>query len=174
MYEINQEIITYCALAYIIFVIAIFFIIRHKRKNAIKVRIKYPIERIKYVKPERDGHTLIIIKENKRKKIPEWKARFNEKSLQLYRKLLFGGIGFQIDIFPDAAKAIEYNRDVKETKQPKFDKKTSQQFIESEVIKNEGRGEKPPFPNIIIYAILIISMISLVLTFLIFNRFGLM
>lgn len=142
-----------------------------RKRGKLKVRIKTPLgEKERWVKPESDGETLIIEKGSERKKVPEWKAKFSNKSLIRFTKW-FGRMGFAVDIFYNAEKCIEYDYSLSEAEMPKFDKKTSKGYINAEVLKQRGRGLKQELP-FIFWLVVILVFVNLVLSGLTAQRMG--
>jgi len=135
-----------------------------RKRGSIKVRIKTPLgEKTKWVKPQDDGETLIIEKGSDRKAKPEWKAKFTNKSLVPISRWFFRK-AYAVDIFYNAPECIDYDYSLKKGEHPKWDKKTSKEFIEAEVLKQRGKKLKYEMP-MLFWLIFIVSIVNLAISF---------
>ncbi len=134
--------------AYLAIVILYVIFQIHRRRGKIQCRIKTPIgEETRWIKPDFRGNKHYLVFEKEKRKKPGWEAEFSNKSL-IPRSGWYGLRHWLcIDIFPHATKAIEYNFDIPEADQPKWDKATSKAFIEAKILKQMGRRRKTHIPN---------------------------
>lgn len=153
LYTLATILVSLAVFAYVVWIV-------QSRKHSLLVRIKdITGEKTKICKP--NGDNTIQIQKKKRGKVA-WKAKYSRNSL-----IRLSGMfnpPFAIDIFSNSPKAIDYEWELKSTDQPKWDKQTSQEFIDAEALKNRGRGlgNKTPLG---IWIVAILVVVSLVLQF---------
>jgi len=142
---------------------SIFFIILYKVRGKIKVRVKSPVGEKEYLrKPNRDGTSITVFKQ--KKKTPEWTFNFSTKALYFTKKLFFRAL--TLDVFSEATKAIEYDFDLEDTKQPKYRKEEAEEWIQSRSLKKymEGVDSRANMLTMITVILIVVNLaMSLVL-----------
>lgn len=156
------EDLTFYAL-YFVFIIAASSYVLLRNKGKWLVRIKTPAEEYtKWVKPEKDGKTFWV--EPRSKKNLGWKFELGENSV-IYKTRWLGLSAYKVvEVYKDAAKAVSIDFKLKDpvADSPKFDKKTSKELIEVEILKKAGKEEAGKNPSgIYILAVLIIVSIAI-------------
>lgn len=130
------------------------------------VRIKTPSGEIHKRVDLKLGEQEITIQKGKKDK-SEWKVKMGSKAGAVSTYRTFFGTQKVMDIHQDAIKPIVYDYDLKETDQPKFDRKTSKKLTEPNLLQAlaaiAGHLPLPP----IFWLSIIIGAINLVLTFVI-------
>jgi len=102
------------------FLFLYFFWSSYRKRGKIQIRIKTPLgEKIRWVKPESDGKTIVMEKAGKTKM--GWSFEFTNKSL-IARKNWRGGLYYAVDVFYDSPNAINYDYALKTSDQPKLTK----------------------------------------------------
>lgn len=167
--ELQQWILTGFAI-YIVFMFLVVFLSLIRHRGKIKVRIKTPLmEIVKWVKPERDGKTLVIDKGKEKKGIPRWEATFTNKSLVpmkgRFRKQT------AVDIFVGAKKCIEYDYSINESLPYGLTIRDILDFLTAKILKQRGSGIKQP-TSVLAYVTIGLLIIVLIEGFLILNRIG--
>jgi len=167
-----EEFVIYILMVYAVFLFVVFYFLVVRNWGKIKIRVKTPMgEKNHYRKVEDDGKTIIMEKGSDRKKKPKWKFTFSNKSVNFTKYLLGLRERKTIDVFYHAPKAIEYEYDTKKAKTPRYDKKTSKEFIEMEGLKKRGELSKYPLPSLF-WLMFLTNLLCLGGIFLIISRFG--
>jgi hypothetical protein len=151
-------------------IIALFLLAIYLRKvgdtKKLLVRIKTPSGEIHKRVDLKLGEQEITLQKGKKDK-SEWKVKIGSKAGAVSTYRTFFGTQKVMDIHQDAIKPIVYDYDLKETDQPKFDKKTSKKLTEPNLLQAlaaiAGHLPLPP----IFWLSIIIGAINLVLTFVI-------
>ncbi len=166
LFETLRTYWAYILVGYLAFVITCILFQVQRRRGKIQCRIKTPIgEQDRWIKPDFRGNKHYLVFEKEKGKKPGWEAEFSNKSL-IPRSGWYGLRHWLcIDIFPHATKAIEYNFDIPEASQPKWDKATSKGYIEAKILKQMGEGEKLISPTVI-WIVVLISIFILILEIL--------
>lgn len=114
----------------------------YRKRGKIKVRIKTPLEeKVRWIKPEADGKTIVMEKAGKKKM--GWSFEFTNKSLVPLRHW-WGGLYYAVDIFFDASKAIEYEYALSQIDQPKLTKEQAREINRLDAFKRRyGKVAQP-------------------------------
>jgi len=151
-------------------IVSLWLFIRNREKIAMRILTSLGRTTI-MVKPNFESNVVyaIIRKENKRKNISEWKAKITQV-IQYPKR--FSRTGREAYIMPEATETISFDFTGNGIIQPVWDKKTSTEYINAKVLKNEGEGLKPTFPTWILYLTLLLAGITTFIGILLYLKLG--
>jgi hypothetical protein len=159
----NMGLVAYTA--YFAFIIAICAWYSLKDRGKIQVRIKTAIEeQTKWVKPQKDGKTIVMQKPDKKKL--GWKFTFDHSSV-VFKKKWWGLSSFRaIEVFYDAQKAITFNYEDKTITQPQLTKDEIGKLNNLQAVQARYGKISGGASNLIQYAILMGVIVVAVLIFM--------
>lgn len=146
----------------------------YRNKGKIRVRIMSPIgERIDFYKPESDGKTIIVEKNQGRRL--GWKFTFDRTALYFYPRSFFRIIplpkGLGLDVVYDAKQAVSYDYNASSTSMYPLTKDDIKEITDAQVIKNWGKGPKEESPRLMLVVVAMLGVV-VVLVLLMAQRIG--
>ena len=134
-----------------------------------QIRVKTPSGNYKKKKEvEQDGKTIVMLRDKKFR--PEWKFTFNANSIQREKFLHFFTIEY-IEVLYRANQAISLDYKKQKHTAPYFDVNVWKKLLQAKALQFLGTGPKTETP-LILYAIAGMLAISLILTFLMGQKLG--
>lgn len=178
--DLNQLIIWFTESPYILYLIIflpviialLYFSIKSwKYKGRIQVRIKTSLgEKVKILRPEADGKSVILEGGGRRSKNPLWKVNFSRDSIY-NAKASFGNLK-TIDVYQDAPEAISWDFDKKTVDMPRWDRQTAKKFIDAEALKVRFfKMPKIALPGLF-WGVLFIAVANLILVLYFMYKMG--
>ena len=146
-----------------LFIIAIVLYFEwYRKRDRLMVRIKSPIgEQTKWIKPEKDGKTLVVEKAKGRK--VGWSFTFSRSSLYYVKRMFRKYIA--LDVIYDAPKAIEYDFKTKESVLPVWDRSAFERVAVETGFKMLARMVKIQLP-MIFWLMIMLQIVIIVLIML--------
>jgi len=124
---------------YVAFFAVLIYYAAFANRGKKRVRVKTPSgEWVAWKKSEADGETIVMEKATKKK--AGWSFTFTNKALTLSKS--WGRTIQTIDVKYLSTKAMEYDFEQDILSQPKWDKNTSQAFIEAKILTKMGQEPK--------------------------------
>jgi hypothetical protein len=157
--------------AWAIFISFILFVLL-RRRNSYKIEVFSVPLKVKWKKLSNINakEYIIMRKGNDKKKppVPEWKFEVSKHALIPFKRL-FGSIGYKIQVFPEAQKAIEIDYSNEKLNPYKLTLTEEIAIVDAEIVKQAGK-EKATEKSMLILLILMLIGLNVILSFFLLLR----